>query len=78
MGLLHLLGRQSLARDAADLWFRPLTSYSVAGEDAGAFGTVCKPIGADAKKSDTDLLQVLKLHLHIAKKCYTSSVTRLT
>mgnify|MGYP000262299410 CR=1 FL=1 len=40
-----------MAKTSADLWYRPLTSYSVAGEDAGAFGTVCEPIGADAKKS---------------------------
>ena len=39
-----LLGRQSMARDAADFWYRPPTSYRVAGEDAGAFGTVCVAI----------------------------------
>ena len=50
VGLLHLLGRQSMTMDSADLWFRSPTSYSVASEDAGAFGTVCKPIGVDEKK----------------------------
>ena len=40
-----------MARDSADLWFRPPTSYSVASEAAGAFGTVCKPIGTDAEKN---------------------------
>ena len=45
VGLLHLLGRQVTAKTSADLWFRPLTSYSVAGEYAGAFGTVCETIG---------------------------------
>ena len=41
-----------MAKTSADLWFRPLTSYSVAAEDAGAFGTVCEPVVAVAKKSD--------------------------
>ena len=41
-----------MTRDSADLWFRPPTSYSVASEDAGAFGTVCKPIGVDEKKRE--------------------------
>ena len=39
-----------MTRDSADLWFRPPTSYSVASDDAGAFGSVCKPIGDDAEK----------------------------
>ena len=43
--LLHPLGRQTMARDSADLWFRPLTSHSVASDHAGAFGTVCEAIG---------------------------------
>ena len=51
MGLLNLLGRQSMTMDSANLWFRPPTSYSVACEHAGAFGTVCKPIGIDAEKT---------------------------
>ena len=48
-GLMHLSGRQTMTMDSANLWFRPPTSYSVASEDAGAFGTVCKPIGVDIK-----------------------------
>ena len=50
MALLRLFGRPSMTRDSADLWFRPPTSYSVASDDAGAFGTVCKPIGVDEKE----------------------------
>ena len=53
VGLLHLLGRQSMTMDSADPWFRPPTSYSVTSEDAGAFGTVCKPIGIDREKTGT-------------------------
>ena len=36
--LLHLLGRQVMAKTSADLWFRPLTPHSVASDDAGAGG----------------------------------------
>ena len=46
-----------MTRDSADLWFSPTTPLSVAGEDAGAFGTVCEAIGADAKKSVSDQLK---------------------
>ena len=43
--LLHLLGRQVTAKTSADLWFRPLTPYSVTSDDAGALGTGCDVIG---------------------------------
>ena len=51
VGLLHLLGGQSIARGSADLWFCSPTSHSVASEDSGAFASVCKPIGVDIKIS---------------------------
>ena len=50
MRLLHLLGRQMMAKTSADLWFRPTTPLGVAAEDAGAFGAVCGPVGPDEKK----------------------------
>ena len=39
-----------MTRDSADLWFSPTTSLGVAAEDAGAFGSVCEPLDAVAKK----------------------------
>ena len=42
-----------MTNTSADLWFRPPSSYSVAAEDAGAFGTVCEPVGGVAKKKVT-------------------------
>ena len=52
-----------MARDSPDLWFRPPTSPSVASEDAGAFGSVCEPVDAVAKKVSQKLSP--DLHLQI-------------
>ena len=43
--VLLVLGRRMTTKTSADLWFRPLTPRSVAGEYAGAFGTACEAIG---------------------------------
>ena len=48
--LLHPLGRQTMARDSADLWFGPLTPHSVASDHAEAIGTVCEAIGAVVRR----------------------------
>ena len=40
-----------MTKTSADLWFSPTTPLGVAGEDAGAFGTVPGPVGGDGKKT---------------------------
>ena len=48
---LLVRGREMMPRDSLDLWYRSSTSPSDASEDAGAFGSVCEPLGAVTKKS---------------------------
>ena len=39
-----------MKKSSQDLWFSPTTSLGVAAKDAGALGSVCEPIGSDAKE----------------------------
>ena len=40
-----------MATTSAGLYYRPMTSYDDASEDAGAFESVCESIETDAKKN---------------------------
>ena len=38
-------GRQRMTKTSPDLWFSPTTPLGGAADDAGAFGSVCEPVG---------------------------------
>ena len=60
-----------MTKTSADLWYRPLASYSVVSEDVGAFGTVCEPVGPVAKKSDKCHTNFFYIHILGQNPCTT-------